>query len=88
MNISQFIASHREEGLQSGDYGAYKAQLSRRLLALRRKLQCICPPSKKAFTQKAVTAEDIGTNHESANCQLHTEGYSADAQPDLLSSLS
>ena len=70
MDITDFVASHRAV-LLIGDYSAYRAQLSRQLHALRRRLGRATPKREK-FAQKAVTAEDIGGNHEFAHLLLLT----------------
>lgn len=64
MDITSFIASHRNDALLLGDYSAYRAQLSRRLLTLRRKLGCASPKGRKYAPKTPVTAQDIARNHE------------------------
>lgn len=70
MDITQFIASHRE-ALLVGDYNAYRAQLSRQLLASRKRLGRATPKREK-FAAKPITAEDVGRNHEFAHLLLLT----------------
>lgn len=64
MDITQFLDSQRALCLQSGDYGSYRRQLGRRLLALRKKLRCTSTAAKKEFSQKEVTAEDVKGDQE------------------------
>jgi len=70
MDITQYIASRRE-ALLIGDYNTYRAQLSRQLLALRKRLGRATPKREK-FAKKQVTAEDIGSNHEFVHLLLLT----------------
>lgn len=70
MDITQFIATRRE-ALLIGDHNSYRAQLSRQLLATRKRLGRATPKREK-FTKKAITAEDVGGNHEFANLLLLT----------------
>ncbi|KAK3671620.1 signal recognition particle subunit srp68 [Recurvomyces mirabilis] len=70
MDITSFIASHREV-LLIGDYSTYRAQLSRQLLGLRKRLGRATPKREK-FAAKAITAEDVGNNHEFVHLQLLT----------------
>ncbi|KAF1823570.1 uncharacterized protein K489DRAFT_317544 [Dissoconium aciculare CBS 342.82] len=70
MDITHFITSHRE-ALQVGDHNAYRAQLSRQLLAARKRFGRATHKREK-FAVKPVTAEDIGNNHEFAHLLLLT----------------
>lgn len=70
MEITTFIASHRE-ALLIGDYNAYRAQLSRQLLAIRKRLGKATPKRDK-FSKQEVTAEEIGSNHEFVHLLLLT----------------
>lgn len=70
MEITQVIASHRE-ALLIGDYNSYRAQLSRQILAVRRRIGRATPRREK-FAKKTVSAEDIGSNHEFAHLLLLT----------------
>ncbi|OJJ47716.1 hypothetical protein ASPZODRAFT_131274 [Penicilliopsis zonata CBS 506.65] len=62
MEVTDFIFSRREEVLLTGDYNAYRAQSSRRLHKLRRKLGQTTPKGRKYVAKRAVTAEDVGEN--------------------------
>nr|POE94527.1 signal recognition particle subunit srp68 [Quercus suber] len=70
MDITHFVIAHRE-ALLIGDYNSYRAQLSRQLLASRRRLGRATPKREK-FAKKSVTAEDVGNNHEFAHLLLLT----------------
>lgn len=70
MNVTQFIASNRE-ALLIGDYNSYRAQLSRRLLAARKRVGR-ATHKKDKFAVKPITAEDIASNHEFAHILLLT----------------
>ncbi|BDD59424.1 hypothetical protein MPDQ_003009 [Monascus purpureus] len=62
MDITEFIFSQREEVLLVGDYNAYRAHASRRLLKLRRKLGQTTPKGRKYAAKSPVSAEDIASN--------------------------
>ncbi|GAB7359095.1 hypothetical protein MBLNU230_g5166t1 [Neophaeotheca triangularis] len=68
MDITTFIQSRREI-LQIGDYSTYRAQLSRQILGLRKRLGRATPKREK-FSPKPITTEDIGRNHEFAHLLL------------------
>jgi signal recognition particle subunit SRP68 len=64
MELTQFIVSHREQALLLGDYNAYRAQLSRQILSLRRKLGRTTAKGKKYAPPESITKEDVKRNHE------------------------
>lgn len=64
MDITNFIVSQRQKALLVGDYASYRKQLSRRLLAVRKRLNFTSTKGKKYAARPAVTAEDIAGNHE------------------------
>ncbi|KAF2207759.1 hypothetical protein CERZMDRAFT_50428 [Cercospora zeae-maydis SCOH1-5] len=70
MDITRFVAVHRE-ALLIGDYNTYRAQLSRQILAARRRLGRATNKREK-FAVKPVSAEDIGGNHDFARLVLLT----------------
>ncbi|SMY28343.1 unnamed protein product [Zymoseptoria tritici ST99CH_1A5] len=70
MDITQFIATSRE-ALLVGDYNSYRAHLSRRLLATRKRLGR-ATHKKEKFAAKPVTAEDVAKSHEFAHLLLLT----------------
>ncbi|KAL8829100.1 MAG: hypothetical protein Q9170_006318 [Blastenia crenularia] len=63
MDITKFIVSRRDKALLVGDYGLYRKQLSRRLLVVRKKLNC-SSKGRKYTPRTPITADDIGNNHE------------------------
>ena len=75
MDITSFVISRRENALLLGDYNSYRAQLSRRLLTLRKKLGRTTPKGKK-YTHKApIIVKDISGNHEYARFYTCLQGY-------------
>ncbi|OJD13394.1 hypothetical protein AJ78_06149 [Emergomyces pasteurianus Ep9510] len=59
MDITTFIVSHREAALLAGDYNSYRAQLSRRLHTIRKKLGQTTPRGKKYSPKLTITAENV-----------------------------
>lgn len=70
MDITDFVSKHRET-LLIADYNTYRAQLSRQILATRKRLGRATNKREK-FAPKAITAEDVGNNHEFAHLILLT----------------
>ena len=68
MEITDFIFKHRET-LQIADYNAYRAQLSRQILAARKRLGRTTNRKEK-FAPKAITVEDVGKNPEFVHLAL------------------
>lgn len=66
MDITKFVVDHRESALLLGDYSTYRAQLSRRLRIVRKKLGRATPKNAKYAAKPAVTAQEIGANIEYA----------------------
>jgi hypothetical protein len=64
MNITQFVTSRRDEALLLGDHNSYRAQLSRRILTLRRKLGRSTAKNAKYTPKEHITAADIARDHE------------------------
>lgn len=64
MDITKFIVDYRESAFLVGSYGTYRAQLSRRLLTVRKKLGRATPKGAKYAAKAPVTAEEVGTNVE------------------------
>ncbi|KAI2093284.1 signal recognition particle subunit srp68 [Ophidiomyces ophidiicola] len=64
MDITNFVVSHRTDALLIGDYNAYRAQLSRRIHTIRKRLGRTTPKGKKYTTKVPVTAEDVAANLE------------------------
>ncbi|KAI9892864.1 MAG: hypothetical protein M1814_001023 [Vezdaea aestivalis] len=70
MDITGFLASKRDNATLLGDYGAYRAQLSRRLATLRKKLGKTATKGKKYAAPLPLKAEEVGNNHELVHLQL------------------
>ena len=70
MDITAFVASRRE-ALLIGDYNTYRAQLSRQLNSIRKRLGRATPKREK-YSKKTIFATDIGSNHEFAHLLLLT----------------
>lgn len=64
MDITDFVVSHRTDALLVGNYDSYRAQLTRRLHALRKRLGRVTPKNKKYVAHAQVTAEDVAGNTE------------------------
>jgi signal recognition particle subunit SRP68 len=62
MEITDFIFSCREQALLVGDYNSYRAQASRRLHTLHKKLGLTTPKGRKYVAKPPVTAENVGSN--------------------------
>ncbi|KAL8646369.1 MAG: hypothetical protein Q9226_006887 [Calogaya cf. arnoldii] len=71
MDITRFIVSQRDKALLVGDHGTYRKQLSRRLLVVRKKLNC-SSKGRKYTPKSPITAEDIASNHEYVHLLLLT----------------
>lgn len=64
MDITKFVVDLRERAFLLGDHGAYRAQLSRRLRIVQKKLGRATAKNSKYAAKPPVTAGDIGTNVE------------------------
>ncbi|KAL1970689.1 hypothetical protein VTN77DRAFT_4333 [Rasamsonia byssochlamydoides] len=62
MEITNFFFSRREQALLVGDYNSYRAQTSRRLHTVRKKLGQTTPKGRKYTAKPPVTAENVGSN--------------------------
>jgi signal recognition particle subunit SRP68 len=62
MEITDFFFSRREEALLVGDYNSYRAQTSRRLHTVRKKLGQTTPKGRKYAAKPAITAENVTSN--------------------------
>lgn len=62
MDITSFIVSHREDALLAGDYNSYRAQLTRRLHTIRKKLGQTTPRGKKYSAKPTITAEKVAND--------------------------
>ncbi|KAF1940037.1 hypothetical protein EJ02DRAFT_407373 [Clathrospora elynae] len=72
MDITKFVADFRESAFLLGDYSTYRAQLSRRLRTVRKKLGRATPKKAKYAAKAPVTAEEIGANNEALHLLLLT----------------
>lgn len=66
MEITKFVVEGRDEAKLYGDSSAYRGRLSNRIHNLRKKLGIATKPRAK-YSNRPVTAEDIGHNHEYIN---------------------
>lgn len=64
MEITDSIVSRRQEALLVGDYNIYRAQTSRRLHTVRKKLALTTPKGRRYTAKPPVTAENVGSNVE------------------------
>lgn len=64
MNITSYLASERESVMLLGDYNAYRAQASRRIHSLRKRLGQTTPRGRKFAPKSLITADDIERDHE------------------------
>ncbi|OQO07056.1 hypothetical protein B0A48_07622 [Cryoendolithus antarcticus] len=62
MDITTFISTKRQ-ALLIADHTAYRSQLSRQILALRKRLGRTTPKREK-FSKKPITGADVKSNHE------------------------
>jgi len=67
MDITKFITDYRESAFLVGDHGTYRAQLTRRLHIVRKKLGRATPKNAKYSEKAPVTAEEIKKNVEWAS---------------------
>lgn len=63
MEITKFVVEGRDKAKLYGDLASYRGQLSNRIHNLRKKLGISTKPRAK-YTNRPVTAEDIGKSHE------------------------
>ena len=63
MDITKFVTDYRESAFLIGDYNSYHHQLTRQLLALRKKLGRTTPKNTKYTAKAPVTAADIQSSH-------------------------
>lgn len=64
MDITKFIVDNRESAFLLGDFGTYRAQLSRRLRTVRKKLGRATAKNAKYAPKAPVTAQEVGKNIE------------------------
>ncbi len=64
MNITSYVTSERESALLVGDYNVYRAQATRRIHSLRKRLGQVTPKGRKYAPKSAITADAIGRKNE------------------------
>jgi signal recognition particle subunit SRP68 len=64
MEITDFFFSRRENALLAGDHNSYRAQSSRRLHTVRKKLGQTTPRGRKYAAKPQITAQNVGSNQE------------------------
>jgi hypothetical protein len=64
MDITDFVVSGRDQALLYGGYGAYRAQVSKRLHSIRKRLGQTTKKGAKYTPKAPVTAVDIASNKE------------------------
>ncbi|KAJ9209748.1 hypothetical protein DTO166G4_8657 [Paecilomyces variotii] len=62
MEITDSIYSRRQQAFLVGDYNTYRAQTTRRLHTVRKKLAQTTPKGRKYTAKPPVTAEDVASN--------------------------
>ncbi|KAF4550201.1 RNA-binding signal recognition particle 68-like protein [Elsinoe fawcettii] len=72
MDITDFTIGLRDRALLVGDYKSYREQLSRKLLAARRKLGRVTGKNAKFQKRTTITAENIKSDHQYAQLLLLT----------------
>ncbi|KAF1949496.1 hypothetical protein CC80DRAFT_270015 [Byssothecium circinans] len=72
MDITKFVADYREAAFLVGDFNTYRAQLSRRLRIVRKKVGRTTAKNAKYATKALVTAEDIKKDVEFLHLLLLT----------------
>lgn len=78
MDITAFAVGNRDAALLIADYNAYRKQLSRQLLALRKRLGRSTNKGQKYSNKSTVTAEDVAQNPQYCSSTSHTMCYVAD----------
>lgn len=66
MDITKYVTEYREGAFLLGDYNTYRAQLTRRLRIVQKKLGRATPKNAKYAAKAPVTAEDVAKNVEYA----------------------
>ncbi|KAH8725589.1 hypothetical protein GQ44DRAFT_615250 [Phaeosphaeriaceae sp. PMI808] len=72
MDITKFVVEFRESAFLLGDHGTYRAQVSRRLRIVQKKLGRATPKNAKYAAKAQITAEDVGKNIEFLHLLLLT----------------
>ncbi|KAF3041952.1 hypothetical protein E8E12_008785 [Didymella heteroderae] len=72
MDLTKYVVEYREAAFLLGDYSTYRAQLTRRLRIVQKKLGRATPKNAKYAAKAPVTAEDIAKNIEFLHILLLT----------------
>ncbi|XPT01467.1 signal recognition particle subunit srp68 [Ascochyta lentis] len=72
MDVTSYVTKYREAAFLLGDYNTYRAQLTRRLRIVQKKLGRATPKNAKYAAKAPVTAEDIAKNIEFLHLLLLT----------------
>ena len=64
MDITKFVTEFRESAFLLGDHATYRAQVSRRLRIVQKKLGRQTPHKAKWAAKDPVTAANVASNHE------------------------
>ncbi|KAF1912826.1 hypothetical protein BDU57DRAFT_457653 [Ampelomyces quisqualis] len=72
MDITKFVGESRDAAFLLGDHSTYRAQLSRRLRTVQKKLGRATPKNAKYAAKAGVTAGDVGQNIEFLHILLLT----------------
>lgn len=64
MEITSFTVGNRDNALLIGDYNAYRSQLSRQLLGVRKRLGRATAKNAKFQKKEPITAENVAQNVE------------------------
>ena len=70
MNITSYVVSERESALVLGDYNAYRAQATRRIHSLRKRLGQATPKGLKYSSKSPISAKDIKQDNEYVRIQV------------------
>jgi hypothetical protein len=71
MDLTKYVVEYREAAFLLGDYNTYRAQLTRRLRIVQKKLGRATPKNAKYAAKAPVTADDIAKNVEYARYTLN-----------------
>jgi hypothetical protein len=75
MDVTKFVSEFRESAFLLGDYSTYRAQVSRRLRIVQKKLGRATPKNAKYAAKAPVTAEDVGKNVEYARAGTESRAW-------------
>lgn len=89
MDLTKYVVEYREAAFLLGDYSTYRAQLTRRLRIVQKKLGRATPKNAKYAAKAPVTAQDIASNVEYAAAVCTGRGaYMLTGPPDSSTSSS